>query len=302
MVARAVSTFSLALLLLALAGAETYTSLSSRIAGRPPSAVIDIVADTPEGFLDDEISEVLIEAMDAEDAQRDRLGERLHAMVDLKAMAEGAGGESKAAAEAAREIKRSPMYRDAGVEEESNWLGRALSRLRNISLPKASAPRGPNFAIGAWLNGLVWVLLGAAGAFLLYLAVRHIRWKATLVRRAKAVLEEDEPDRTLDEWLAQADALAAEGLHREAVRALYLACLLRFDEHRVARFVRGETNWEHLIRIQASDRRPPELDFRPATQAFDRIWYGKQTRGREDVEQFRAWYQQITAILAGRAA
>ena len=111
------------------------------------------------------------------------------------------------------------------------------------------------------------------------------------------MLEDDEPERSLDEWLAEADTLQAQGRYREAVRALYLASLLRFDEARVARFQRGQTNWEHLTRIEASPTMPKDLDFRATTRLFDRIWYGRIVRGKEDVDQFRAWYLNITNTL-----
>jgi len=113
------------------------------------------------------------------------------------------------------------------------------------------------------------------------------------------MLEQDEPERTLDEWLDMANKLTADGKYREAVRCLYLACLLRFDEHLVARFDRGQTNWEHLARIRASSRMPIGLDFESPTKRFDTIWYGHRTRGLSDVDQFKDWYGRITEALAG---
>lgn len=298
--ARAASTFSFLLLILSLSSAQSYTSLRDRIKDLSPHQVIEIVENDPKAANDDDISTTLSLADESGPERRKELGEELRAMVELKALGEGSGSEIKSVTAAARDIKKSPVYQDAGVDEQSNWLGRALARLKNIrfNLPEPKGGNVPNFTIGPILIYIVWFLLGAGVLYLLFLAFRHIEWKTKLARKAKAVLEEDEPERTLDEWLAEADALAAKGLYREAVRALYLACLLRFDEHRVARFIRGETNWEHLARIQMSERRPEGLDFRPATQAFDRIWYGKRVRGMEDVEQFRAWYTEITAALA----
>jgi hypothetical protein len=291
--------------LVGLAGAQDFTALRDKIRDVSPSEVVEAVAANDRALQDRDISVALNEAENAEGARRERLAKRLRAMVELKAMGELSSAAPattrESAIQEARQIKASVQYRDAGVDEESNWLGRSLGRLRNLRpnfrLPEG--PRGPGLlAFGPVLIYLMWGLLGLGVAYLLYLALRHVRWRNTLARRARAVLEDDEPDRSLDEWLDQADTLAAEGKHREAVRALYLACLLRFDEHRIARFARGETNWEHLARIQASAQLPSDLDFRPPTQAFDRIWYGKLTRGQADVDQFRAWYQEITAKLA----
>ncbi len=91
--------------------------------------------------------------------------------------------------------------------------------------------------------------------------------------------------------------MESEGRYREAVRALYLACLLRFDEALVARFDRAQTNWEHLHRIEGSVRKPQGLDFRTPTSLFDRVWYGYQGKGRDEVNQFRQWYMGITESL-----
>jgi hypothetical protein len=303
--ARAASTLSLLLLSAGLSGAQGFTALRDQIQDASPAKIVEAVAANDRALQDNDISSALNEAENASGLRRERLAERLRSMVELKAMGEQTSATPTTARESviqeARQIKASVLYRDAGVDEESNWLGRSLSRLRNLR-PNLRLPAGPTtsgfLAFGNVLIYLMWGLLGLGIAYLLYLALRHVRWRNTLARRARAVLEDDEPDRTLDEWLDQADALASEGKHREAVRALYLACLLRFDEHRVARFVRGETNWEHLARIRASDHLPSDVDFRPPTQAFDRIWYGKLTRGQADVDQFRVWYQEITSKLA----
>jgi hypothetical protein len=228
----------------------------------------------------------------------------LRSIIEMRASAEKASVR-QGATERAAAIKSSPLYRDAGVEESSNWLGRALQRLKNIRL-HLPTPSGPSLGFLSFLGPifyyLMWFLIGLAIAFLVFLGVKHIRWQGRLKRRVSAMLEEDEPDRTVDEWLAQADALEVDGKHREAVRALYLACLLRFDEALVARFDRSETNWEHLRRIEASPKLPAGLDFRAPTQQFDRIWYGRIVRGSEDVRDFRDRYLEVTEALKRRAA
>jgi hypothetical protein len=153
-----------------------------------------------------------------------------------------------------------------------------------------------------FLIPVVWVILaGLLLAFIVF-AVRFVSFSKSKKRKAKAVLEEDEPERTLDEWLALADAHEREGRFREAVRALYLACLLKFDERNVARFIRSQTNWEHLARIESSPKLPVGLDFRAATKAFDQVWYGHKVRGRADVDEFRAWYLSVTEGLKAAAA
>lgn len=215
--------------------------------------------------------------------------------VAVRASAESAAAPRDLKALAA-EVKESPAYTDRGERESTNWLYRAIQRLRNIhlDLPKGHGADMPTGIIGPWIIYVAWILLGSAVLVFLFIGLRRINFAALRKGRKRAgVLEEDDPDRTLDEWLILADQLESEGRYREAVRSLYLACLLKIDDARIARFDRGQTNWEHLARIESSPRRPPGLDFRKPTQAFDRIWYGYQVQGAEDVARFRQWYRDI---------
>jgi hypothetical protein len=226
------------------------------------------------------------------------------ALVDLGSMNETDSTAPFTSKSTATEIKRSPLYSDPGMDQKRNWLADALERLRNIR-PKREKTASNGIGLGLLgpiFTFIVWGLLAMAVLFLLYLAIRHIKWQKTLTRKAKTLLEEDEPDRTLDEWLQLADEHSAAGRFREAVRALYLACLLKFDEFDVAAFHRGETNWEHLNRIEKSPRLPKDLNFRTPTQRFDRVWYGYIVEGMADVQLFRDWYQDISRQLKGGSA
>lgn len=235
--------------------------------------------------------------------------EELRALVELRAVARGEKSQPQAgpanSVATAQEIKKSPFYRDQGVKEQANWLAGAMDRLRNLNWScdqKTPEMQGPNFVIGPWLTYGMWGVLGVAVGFFVYMAFRHFKWVGNLERRAKALLDDDEPERTVDEWLKLADDLERQGKYREAVRCLYLACLLRIDEARIARFDRGQTNWEHLYRIERSPKRPPGLDFRPATKAFDLIWYGMREAKTEDIASFRGWYNDVLSKTRAVAA
>mgnify|MGYP007089157074 CR=1 FL=1 len=225
-------------------------------------------------------------------------------VLELGTYVEGSSREGTPAVETARKIKSSPLYRGAEQEKESNWLsrafealGEAISRLFNRR-QNQEEPASPSSApSGQWLVYTMWGVLGVAAAVLLVLAARYFVFKRSLTRKAKALMEEDEPERTLDEWLVMADQLAGDGKFREAVRCLYLACLLKFDEAGVARFRRGQTNWEHYARIASSPKKPEGLDFRSPTQAFDRVWYGMYVEGLADVTRVKAWYQMVSDSL-----
>jgi hypothetical protein len=208
-------------------------------------------------------------------------------------------------AEAAR-ILSDPRFRDIDVETRSNWLGDSVeeffTRLGRwlVELLRRLFPdremRGPD---GGLLNpapvvqAVIWILLLSLAVFAVYFLVKM---RFTINRKKKTIgglLDDSELERSADEWLAQSDRLAAEGKHREAVRCLYVACLIRLDEQNVMRLERGETNWEHLRRFEKSPRRPQALDFATATLQFDLVWYGFKVKGASDVAAMRTFYTQI---------
>lgn len=298
MIAKLVSSFSL-LLTFVGAWANSYREFADQLeTAKTPEAVRSIASQFTDLVKTDP---ALQKAFKGELTQYNI--HDIKSMVALRAMSEFRSQETVSAKGQAKEIKANPLYRDPGIYEQSNWLEGALKRLRDL-LPKQTNNPSinlPQTSVPGWIVPGMWLVLALAVIIFGYFAIRHFSWKRALKRKATAVLEDDEPERTLDEWLLLADEHAAAGRYREAVRAMYLSCLLKFDEAGVARFVRGETNWEHLARISASPKKPGPIDFRPPTQTFDRIWYGFHVKGMEDVDQFRFWYKQITEALRGVA-
>ena len=294
---RAASTLSLTILCTCcLAG--PYTDLDREIKNaKTPQQIIDVVRASGRLSKQEDIK-ARLESASSEDQKT--VADDLKAMIEM-----GAAGEQKSSSTVnqgdAATIKESPIYRDQGFDRRNNWLSNALRRLDNIRFkPKVDTPRTGSLALsglGNFVTYFLWTALIIGVLTMLFYTVRYIDWRNALTRKARTLLEDDEPLRTLDQWLELAEEHALAGRYREAVRALYLACLLKFDEHNVARFDRGETNWEHLARIQSSPRLPAGTDFTAATQRFDRVWYGYQVKGQEDVDLFRSWYQQITASL-----
>jgi hypothetical protein len=289
-----------------LAAAGQYTDLDRRLAPVEDSAqaskLIQPVQDADPAF-----RKLAEDLRDPGASDRKLALTTLKQYVSARARAESYAEDSLAKAQAIA-IKKSPLYKDDQLQS-SNWFGKAAENLIrmikgwfNFKMPKSEGPNLKFGELGAWFVYVMWGVLFALVAVFAYLAIRHARWRFNLKRKAKAILEEDEPERTLDEWLERANLLEAEGRYREAIRCLYLACLLKFDEARVARFERGQTNWEHLHRIQASPKLPPDLDFQPTTESFDRIWYGMKTSGKPDVDRFRDWYLEISRKVMLKAA
>lgn len=282
--------------LLSSAFAETYGELQNRIANAKPAEVVAAVRESSLVKSDAQLRSLL--------QSKEPIAKRASSMRDwVGTRAWAATIEPKRDGKAiAVTAKRSRLYIDQTEKAKSNWLENAFKGLQfNFPQPRFSSNQSPFDGLfgGPLLVQIMWGLLALAGIALAWFAIQHIRTVQSRKRVATAILEEDEPERTVDEWLAQADALAAEGRYRESVRCLYLATLLRIDEAGVAKFERSETNWEHLARIEASNKLPSEIEFRTPTKAFDRIWYGFIVRGQVDVDEFRAIYQNIRQSLQG---
>lgn len=178
---------------------------------------------------------------------------------------------------------------------EGSWLARALKHLRWNRKPQSSPNVGFGGGIGSWATTIVWVVLGGLGVFAIAVLARHVQFAPR--RRKKALVDEEEPLRSADAWLEEANALIREGRFREAVRGLYVAGLMRLDEAGVMRFERHETNWEHLRRFEHSPRKPDGLELRAATQRFDRVWYGRMEADATDAHALRDWYDDVVRHL-----
>lgn len=294
--------FSCSFTIVALCGqlaAADYTSLSKKVHEAKTTAQAQAALnEDPKALEDSRLSEL------ADGPSTPKQLEAIQDAVDLRAKLES-GATPPDVAKTAQKIKTSRLYQDPTQKKQSNWLSDAWENFSKLFDRQIDTPKAPNLAMGnpfPILTAVMYGLLATALIAFAWFAIRYFTYSSRLRRKATAILEDDEPERTLDEWLAMASQLEAEGKYREAVRCLYLACLMRFDESGVARFVRGETNWEHLHRIRASRHLPVGLDFTEPTRAFDHIWYGYKVRGPIDVENFRGWYVHTTDLLKGTKA
>ncbi len=108
----------------------------------------------------------------------------------------------RAAADAAkltREIQSNPLYRKPDDRAYGNWMYRSLERLAELmrrSQSTIEAPRGPGPISGfdRILLWAVWILLGALFLAFLVFAIRHFAWKSRLSLKARALLDDGEPE------------------------------------------------------------------------------------------------------------
>ncbi len=234
-----------------------------------------------------------------EELERTKGLDRFREQVRLRASAESALGEtsSHAGAEAAKLLKN-PAYRKLEANQSENWLGRALNRFHfPEDSGKSRAQPGIGFAAG--LTNVVWVILAVLALTFLVLAIWF--FSAQFSRRERkrgSILKEDEPARSSDEWLGLASGFEASGQLREAVRAHYLAALLRLDEAGILRFDRTETNWQHLGRLRAVGGRASALEG--PTRQFDQAWFGFRPVSSEELAMFRHLPDEVVATSRER--
>ena len=205
----------------------------------------------------------------------------------------------------AKKIKaKNPLYQAEKESSSSNWLQKLFERLKKLfegdkNSTEASTPPSVPDWVPVVIKGLFFILCAVIVVCLIYLLTK-IPWGWTSLGRKKkargGLLEEGEELLSEDEYMLEADRLIAEGRFREACRALFLASLLRIDATRIARFEPTQTNWEHLRRIETSKTRPAELNFRPATKAFDHAWYGSTAKSVADVAIFQETYMTIKRL------
>ncbi len=203
----------------------------------------------------------------------------------------------------AKEILSNPLYRESlDTTKGESWLGKALENLfekigdwfSNMFKSKESSPSIGGLGAGEFIiQGIIVILIAILIGFLIFMIAQIRLKKKSSIVGEEGLVSDEEAKRSADQWIREADRLAADGLFREAIRCLYLACLIRMDEQRVLRFERHETNWEHLLRFRDLPTKPGGFDLLPATQKFDLAWYGLVPQAQSDVDWFKEEYQQL---------
>jgi hypothetical protein len=159
---------------------------------------------------------------------------------------------------------------------------------------------------GAAANAVVVVVVALTVAVLGVVLVTLLKRKRAATGPALEVSTVDaaalagNPDHALSRppegWAHLADALAARGEYREAVRNLYLALLSRLHRDGAIHYDETLSNWDYLRAFRG--RPEVKAPFRELTRRFDFAWYGNTPVGADGYSEFRA----ITAPLLAAPA
>ncbi|HZR08383.1 MAG TPA: DUF4129 domain-containing protein [Myxococcales bacterium] len=180
-------------------------------------------------------------------------------------------------------------------------FGRAVLRfLRWLAsfLPRV-APGTPEKA--GRITAVVLVGVGVILAAVIALALLSFRRGAPLTpapHPEPRVRDDDPLSRSASGWEQRAAELAAQGRHREAIRAWYHAVLTRCASAGVLHPRRGRTNWEYAHSLSPSV--PFRDRFEDLTRRFDVEWYGRTESSGEALAAFAEGASGIVRSLGRR--
>ncbi|QAT86872.1 hypothetical protein EJ065_5338 [Corallococcus coralloides] len=246
-------------------------------------------------------------------------------LAQVSATAEAqARADARAATDRARAILARPEFqerpekapaepKEEEVPPESSWWRRFIDKLGEWlrDFFKRNNPQSRETALpvggGAAATVLVVMLVALTLAVLGVVVVNVLRRKreasgpALEVNTVDAAALAGNPDHALSRppegWAHLADALAAKGEYRQAVRNLYLALLSRLHRDGAIHYDETLSNWDYLRAFRG--RPEVKAPFRELTRRFDFAWYGNVPVGADGYTEFRA----ITApLLAAQPA
>jgi len=180
-----------------------------------------------------------------------------------------------------------PSLQDTMLEKVNNWLNRLL---QNVTKWRAQS---------AWVGRvLVWGFIVAICAGLVWALLQlERRWRVRLVpqRRTPALTAPSARDWQL--WLEDARRAASAGAWREAIHAVYWACIARLEARRLWPADRARTPREYLALVPVADPRHSGLSA--LTRSFERTWYGGRAAAETD---YRSAEEIATSLIEGRSA
>lgn len=151
---------------------------------------------------------------------------------------------------------------------------------------------------------LSWILLGATiilfVVVLVLLVLRLIEGLSFGGRAPRRQVQREAvtaPLASVASVIDDAEQAAAAGDYREAFRRVYLASILTLDSVRLVKFVDGVTNWEYLRTLSRQDRQDAVSVFRPMTETFDELIYGKRGVSKDDYAHSLQQFHRLGEML-----
>ena len=200
---------------------------------------------------------------------------------------------------------------DQDPDEVRDDACRILSANPSVCEPAETLPpRTPEGGGGLALDLfslILWVVLIAALAFLVYVVVRAAMKRSGITKRRRSQSDEGsegdavehdavavDRDREPIDWRAEAEAHRRGGRYRDALRCRYRALVGDLARRGLIDEVPGRTTGEE--RTQLGLVRPQvALPFSDAADLFDSAWYGHIAVGEGDVDRFQVLEGDVLA-------
>ena len=105
----------------------------------------------------------------------------------------------------------------------------------------------------------------------------------------------------LDEWMAMAREFLEKGEYRLAIRAMFLACLVRLSNDQKLTIAPHKSNMEYIIELRRRAHDMPQIlsAFTDNVTILERIWYGMHEATQNAIEKFSANHERILDNTGG---
>jgi hypothetical protein len=255
--------------------------------------------------------EARLKAFEEETADRDKrrlilteIGERLSAIETKINQLEGPAAANNRSKDEDKqklaEILRRLEYQKPEAQQDS-WFDRLQKRIRdwfNQKFPSPEVPAGTQQGLQSFSVGLQILVYALVLGFIAFLIYRFAPFFAGRFRRRE---KEDKGERViLGEKLAadedaqtlfdEAEAMARRGNLRGAIRKGYIALLCELSDRKIIGLAQHKTNRDYLRDVRKKQTLYQNMNG--LTTSFERHWYGFETAGEGDWQEFKENYQK----------
>lgn len=175
--------------------------------------------------------------------------------------------------------------------QASEWIELQLSQQRASDAPPITFPDWvlPEVV----LRVLFWLLIGAIALWALWQVFQLLQPYRYLLRNPRQSVVQAAPtetQRSLADWLRQANEFQQQGNYAEACRALYMAMLHGLDETKRLPDERSRTDGEFLNAVQAFERPEP---YQLLIRTHEQLCFGNAAISSDRFKQCQQAYREI---------
>jgi hypothetical protein len=236
------------------------------------------------------------------DAKRSPAGmeEAARTLRSLQAGIVGAASAPPGGREALARVLARREFHKSWWQRTREKLGRLIGRaVRYVFRHFPSLPENMHVPVSLW-RVIGYSALAAAALIVALLVVRMVMRLTGPPRPegAPVAVDGEEPRRPHAEWVAEAERMVREGRYGAAVRALYLAALMRLDETGRLSYDRARADGRFVRALEGRGEAELAGQLLELSGLFSRIWYGLAPAGAGECEQARRMWRRLEGMTA----